>query len=205
MAPCRFHDPAGAVRNVLGLVLGIDRREVSIKIDWQDDGPRLYGLKRRLEVALVGTLSRITTNNCSGLRTGAITSAFRTTIRCTPTIGTAEVLHKGRRNLRCTFRLSQCTRCDPRKASHPDCRRLRAVGSARAGADDPGPSKGRGNNLASSDCPHVMHEAADRKRNGKAIACTFGDTVGSFPDLVRPTLLCACKQPVIPYIRLHHA
>ena len=45
MAPCRFHDPAGAVRNVLGLVLGIDRREVSIKIDWQDDGPRLYGAK----------------------------------------------------------------------------------------------------------------------------------------------------------------
>ena len=90
----------------------------------------------------------------------------------------------------------------PRKASHPDCRRLRGVGSARAGADDPGPSKG--NILASSDCPHALREAVGRKRNGEAIACTFGDTVGSFPDLVRPTLLCACKQPAIPYIGLHH-
>jgi hypothetical protein len=38
----------------------------------------------------------------------------------------------------------------------------------------------------------------------KATARTFRDIVGSFPDLVRPTLLCACKQPAIPYIRLHH-
>ena len=93
-------------------------------------------------------------------------------------------------------------RCDPRKASH-----LTAVGfaksaGARAGADDPGPSKG--NILASSDCPHARDEAAGRKQNGEAIARTFGDTVGSFPDLVRPTLLCACKQPAIPYIGLHH-
>jgi hypothetical protein len=53
MASCRFHDPARAVRNVLGLVFGIDRRKVSVEIDWQDDGPRLYGAKRRLKVALV--------------------------------------------------------------------------------------------------------------------------------------------------------
>src|ERR1700722_16836507 len=53
MAPCRFHDSAGAVRDVLGLIFGIDRREVSIGIDWQDDGPRLYGLERRLKVTLV--------------------------------------------------------------------------------------------------------------------------------------------------------
>ena len=57
--------------------------------------------------------------------------------------------------------------------------------------------------LASSDYPHVVREAPGRKRNGKSIACTFGDTVGSFPDLVLPTLLCACKQPAIPYIGLH--
>ena len=42
---------------------------------------------------------------------------------------------------------------------------LTAVGfaesaGARAGADDPGPSKG--NMLAFSDCPHAMHEAAGR-------------------------------------------
>jgi len=70
---------------------------------------------------------------------------------------------------------------------------------ARAGADDPGPSKGH--MLASSDCPHGMHEAAGRKRNGEAIrARTFGDIVGSFPDLVRPAPPCAYKRPVIPRI-----
>ena len=53
MAPRRFHDSAGAVRDVLGFVFGIDRRQVSISIDWQDDGPRLYGLERRLKVTLL--------------------------------------------------------------------------------------------------------------------------------------------------------
>jgi hypothetical protein len=38
---------------VLGFVFGIDRRQVSISIDWQDDGPRLYGLERRLKVTLL--------------------------------------------------------------------------------------------------------------------------------------------------------
>ena len=73
---------------------------------------------------------------------------------------------------------------------------------ARAGADDPGPSKGH--MLASSDCPHAMHEDSGRNQNGEAIARTFGDTVGSFPDLVRPTLLCACKEPALPSIGLHY-
>ena len=44
-------------------------------------------------------------------------------------------------------------RCELRKASHTDCRRLRGGDSARARADDPGPSKG--NILVSSDCPHA--------------------------------------------------
>jgi|SRR5580704_760039 hypothetical protein len=58
--------------------------------------------------------------------------------------------------------------------------------------------------LASSDCPHAMDEASGRNRNGEAIARTFGNTVGNFPDLVRPTLLCACKQPALPFIGLHY-
>jgi hypothetical protein len=76
-----------------------------------------------------------------------------------------------------------------------------ASAGARAGADDLVRLKSCAGLLRR---PHAMHEAAGRKRNGEATARTFRDIVGSSPDLVRPTLLCACKQPAIPYIRLHH-
>ena len=70
------------------------------------------------------------------------------------------------------------------------------VGSAaaRAGAHDSARVK---SHAGLSDLLTPCMEEAGRERKGEAIlARTFGDIVGSFPDLVRPEPPCADKRPV---------